>query len=904
MKKVNIHIVSHAAQMQGDLAEVERFFRMLNDLYLDKGLYFLPIVHEGTAGAACCADKAAGGDIVLFLFCADVDDGSQEALCGVLESVKKNAALKTIVYMQAGASPQADKAARLIDRINQEVGCYCGTYSHTDTLLLGILMQLRMMVPEAAGIRLDDGKVWQGSAALLSLEHVEMFSGHRELQQLKWDLAELEEKHSFAKARFLGSPDDNAAYERFFDLSGQRSGILARIRLMEANLYRLMEDMYEQVSRGELSARQAEGYQLIGRGEFQRAKEVLDYSAILQESRANDSIADKAAKRAQAYVHELLQLKETLESLADWQGVESCYREAVRLEERHALPKKAMLAYTKFLFEQSRQNESVVLAERLLYDYRNPAGGVSDIALGQLYKLSGRIYYHLQRLQDAEAMYDKAIAIFSQSAPHDADSADLLDCHDQLGELLRETTRFAEAEAVYKSAQDILKRLAVLNPDVYEPLMAKNFLSLGVLYKNTRRLDEAESMFRSALDIRLKLSLRNPDAFEQELAKNYNHLADLLYDAERMDESEEMYKPALEILLRLAGRNPEAFEPHLASAYNSLGLLYWNTERYDEAEKMHLSALEIRKRLVGRNPEAYEKVLANSYNSLGAVYFSTRSFAEAEAVFRASLDIRLRLSERNPGVYEPYVSDAYSNLGSIYQEVGRFEEAEEMFLATQKLLKTLAVGSPEAFEPDLADNYYNLGNLYRAMLRIAEAENAGRTALRLYTKYAENNPYCAKLAAETRELLESLYGMQDSRMKGSLLAAETDGRFTPEEREVALLLMEGDTPRDISRKLRITSAEVSQRYKAIREKVGGMGDPDPVNSAIIQAYRLTRREADMLHCLRRGMTNAEIAGELYLSEETVKIHIRNLLKKLPVENRQDISVWAEKLMERRAEDNA
>lgn len=116
--------------------------------------------------------------------------------------------------------------------------------------------------------------------------------------------------------------------------------------------------------------------------------------------------------------------------------------------------------------------------------------------------------------------------------------------------------------------------------------------------------------------------------------------------------------------------------------------------------------------------------------------------------------------------------------------------------------------------------------------------------------------------------------------------------LSPEEMDVALLLIEGETQRDISRKLHRNVDEINQQVNGIRDKIIRNGDPDPIIAAAVVEYKLTRRETDMLRCLRRNMTNAEIAAELVRSEETVKIHIRNLLKKLHVANRHGIEEWA------------
>ncbi|MFD9480504.1 response regulator [Streptomyces nojiriensis] len=52
---------------------------------------------------------------------------------------------------------------------------------------------------------------------------------------------------------------------------------------------------------------------------------------------------------------------------------------------------------------------------------------------------------------------------------------------------------------------------------------------------------------------------------------------------------------------------------------------------------------------------------------------------------------------------------------------------------------------------------------------------------------------------------------------------------------------------------------------------------------------LTERERDVVRCLARGLTNAEIAGELFVSLSTVKTHLANVQAKLDARNRVEIA---------------
>jgi len=62
----------------------------------------------------------------------------------------------------------------------------------------------------------------------------------------------------------------------------------------------------------------------------------------------------------------------------------------------------------------------------------------------------------------------------------------------------------------------------------------------------------------------------------------------------------------------------------------------------------------------------------------------------------------------------------------------------------------------------------------------------------------------------------------------------------------------------------------------------GAGEPD----------RLSAREIEVMQLIGRGMSNAEIARELFLSEKTVKNHLTNIFRKIQVTDRTQAVLFA------------
>ena len=73
---------------------------------------------------------------------------------------------------------------------------------------------------------------------------------------------------------------------------------------------------------------------------------------------------------------------------------------------------------------------------------------------------------------------------------------------------------------------------------------------------------------------------------------------------------------------------------------------------------------------------------------------------------------------------------------------------------------------------------------------------------------------------------------------------------------------------------------------------------DEVDSGVnveIIAELITDRQFDILSCISRGHSNKQIARELDLSENTVKVHVSAMLKSLGLSNRTQAGILGQKL---------
>ena len=97
-------------------------------------------------------------------------------------------------------------------------------------------------------------------------------------------------------------------------------------------------------------------------------------------------------------------------------------------------------------------------------------------------------------------------------------------------------------------------------------------------------------------------------------------------------------------------------------------------------------------------------------------------------------------------------------------------------------------------------------------------------------------------------------------------------------------LLKNAEPEELHKSILLVSQGLSVLSPQVTRQVLRAVTADPGNPS---ESGLSSRELEVLACLSQGFTTAQIAGELYISENTVKTHVRHILEKLEASNRAE-----------------
>ncbi|MBR3864090.1 MAG: hypothetical protein IKJ19_03100 [Clostridia bacterium] len=674
MKKIKIFIGSSIIELKNDRIEIGNFFRQLNDLYLDNGLYFKLVMCEDYSddinieGKQSQYDKEIlDSDLSIFIFYKQVGVYTEHEFELAYNNFKKELRPKILtVFKCANESNEIIEDVKFFaDKLDKELKHYYKTYSNTDSLKLWLIMQIKSMGLDQSMVEFKGGKVLVNGESIAVYSNAPAFSNHEELAKLKKELIKVRSDYLKQKAEYLENPNDLEVYLKYSTSSKTKAEIEEKIKSAEDKIFTQLQNIYTIADSGNLSERQILGYRLIESGKYEQALAILDsdeiFSEVLENERLlehGEAIVASAKANLQTSVNEILQRIETLKIKGVTKDsaieIDELFAKACELCKKHSLDKKVFLQYSSFLHLQKQDAKELKLLEevRELFEKLGTWEEKCDFwcLLGNNYLSSSNVFKGLE-------CYDKAYKINSalcQLSPNEENLLNKAKLSYNISLAYGKNDSKDRAFEFAKESVEEFEKLFDINPKKYARRLSSAYTQLGWCFaENTKKA----VYYKKAYEV-LLARIEAGDA-------NENEIADYVFAAKyyaffnvRMNKC---YKPAsfeheiiqniCKIAKELSDKNPARYDDVYAGVLFDMAKNiedYANGVAFEEGlpDALYLQAIAIYQRVLAIDEYSTLYSYAYANGRLGKYYFS-KGDERAKIYIQKAIESYQKIGEQN-----------------------------------------------------------------------------------------------------------------------------------------------------------------------------------------------------------------------------------------------------------------
>ena len=348
----------------------------------------------------------------------------------------------------------------------------------------------------------------------------------------------------------------------------------------------------------------------------------------------------------------------------------------------------------------------------------------------------------------------------------------------------------------------------------------------------------------------------------------------LMYGYERINPDRSMY--AARRTYDLGNELKSLYQPYLASKI--IGQLFYNKQQYDSTIFYYRVALGYLDRMAAGEagpdtPEGYpqEKIddaASSLYGNIGNLYYEIDSLPQAMNYYAKAGEIFKK--------YDWKISSSIleHNMGDIWADEGNDAKAIESYFAAiryaQEAGDSLWVASPKL----------GLGALYMRQGKVTKALRYLQEADEYYSKH-QDQEYYDRIA--TLDIMGQAYQTQ-KRQRSMLATAFAVLAF------ILLFLL------IIARRAQRLKKENVAADEAIGEALKVLDMNDSLSRLEKNhSIQLSKGEREILPMLAEGLTSKDIAGRLFLTEQTIKWRRQRLLAKFDAKNTAEMLTKAKSL---------
>ncbi|PVX52513.1 tetratricopeptide repeat protein [Balneicella halophila] len=426
--------------------------------------------------------------------------------------------------------------------------------------------------------------------------------------------------------------------------------------------------------------------------------------------------------------------------------------------------------------------------------------------------------------------------------------------YQQKGLIARYNYDYYTAIQNHKLALNYLLKTA----DTLETIKCLN--SLGIAYRKVNITDKSFDYYFKAHTLAEKFSIPS-----QAIA--LNGIGNLFTDAKKYNIALYFFKKALN--LEIASNNKRGMEYD----YANIGEAFLFLNKYDSAHYYTDKALELSKNNGKKDTHGPELSL------LGKIYQKQEKFRISNLYYNEASVIHKRRGNKR------YLSNALVNIG--INKIALKQTEQGLISINQGLNIAEEIGSKE----NALAAYNTLSTYYSRVGKYREALNYYRKASlfkdSIFNEFSQKTLINAQIAYETKDKEKRIEQLATESAVSQQKARQNHKRMIYSLVIGTILLVSFLIILYLFRKN--SRLKVENLNKKLQNYMLQLDDNINKNNISyeekIKPFNLSEREAQVLKLILKGLSNDEIAKQLFVSKNTVKYHSKNIYSKLDVRSR-------------------
>lgn len=394
--------------------------------------------------------------------------------------------------------------------------------------------------------------------------------------------------------------------------------------------------------------------------------------------------------------------------------------------------------------------------------------------------------------------------------------------------------------------------------DTLEKIKCLN--SLGVAYRKVNIGQDAFKYYFQAYNLSVKMK------DEKSKAISLNGIGNIFTDLKKHKIALYYFKKAVNIEKRR--KNNRGIE----YGYANIGEVFMNLEQYDSAQIYIDKALEISLNNNRENSHGPELSL------LGALFQKKKEFKKSDTYYLKAVDIFQK--RKNPR----YLSNALINLGINKIKTQNPEDGFSYVKAGLTYAKKIHSKENILLGYNTLIEYYTQKRAFQKALEVQKLAIVLKDSI--LNESSQKNIISSQIAYEAfekdqtiRKLAEEKNLSQEAARTSfnKLIYSTILGLLTLIISIIFFFLYRRNTQlkiENLNSRLQnyvLQSADIREQNSSIEEKIA--------------SFELSERESEVLNLIVQGLSNNQISAQLFISNNTVKYHSKNIYSKLDVKNR-------------------